>query len=145
MSLIVRPARQEDAPSIAAIRHAAYFSQPGHATGYGTLPLAKHMPLETVNTQIFIAASGALRAQILVVEDPATGQVISTAKWFLPVPEGESALDPQRLPKVNPEDRYLNGPLLGAYARAMAEKGMSGQGDRCCYRRFLWARNIFCS
>ncbi|KAL9102318.1 MAG: hypothetical protein Q9187_009139, partial [Circinaria calcarea] len=133
MSLIVRPARQEDAPSIAAIRHAAYLTKPGHATAYGTLPLADHMRLETVNTQIFIAASSALRAQILVVEDPATGQVISTAKWFLPVPEGERALELDRLPKVNPEDRYLNHTLLEAYMRAIAEKEMNGQEDRRCY------------
>jgi hypothetical protein len=142
MQLIVREARDEDAASIAAIRYAAYFPQPGHAQAYGRISFADHIHYDGFNTRQFIAASSLLHAQILVVEDAATNEIISTAKWFLPVGEGETAVDPSSLRKLSPEGRYLNMRLLTAYGDSMKNADQSTWKGRRCYRTLLLSRRI---
>jgi hypothetical protein len=137
MQLIVREARDEDAASIAAIRYAAYFPQPGHAQAYGRISFSDHIHYDGFNTRQFIAASSSLHAQILVVEDAATHEIISTAKWFLPVGEGETVTDPSSLRKLSPEGRYLNMRLLAAYGDSLKRADQSTWKGRRCYRMLL--------
>jgi len=135
--LIVREARDEDAASIAAIRYAAYFPQPGHAQAYGRVPFADHIHLDGFNTQQFIAKSTSLYARILVVEDTASKEIISTAKWFLPVRDGETAIDPSSLTKLNPSCGYLNLALLTTYNDSIETvEQVTWKGKRC-YRMLL--------
>jgi hypothetical protein len=134
MPLIVREAREEDAASIAAVRYAAYFPQPGHAQAYGRVPFDDHIHYDGFNNNQFITASRSLHAQILVVEDTATGEIISTAKWFLPVGEGEAVDDPNSLTKRIPDWQYLNMDLLRAYDKSVRKSEQSTWKGRRCYR-----------
>jgi hypothetical protein len=135
--LIVREARDEDATSIATIRYAAYFPQPGHAQAYGRVPFADHVYFDGFNTQQFIANSASLHAKILVVEDTATKEIISTANWFLPVRDGETAIDPSCLTKLNPSCRYLNLALLTTYNDSIETVEQATWKGKRCYRMLL--------
>ena len=135
--LIVREARDEDAASIAAIRYAAYFPQPGHAQAYGRVPFADHVYFDGFNTQQFIANSTSLHAKILVVEDTATKEIISTANWFLPVHDGETAIDPSSLTKLNPSCGYLNLALLTTYNDSIETVEQATWKGKRCYRMLL--------
>ena len=137
MPLIVREARDEDAASIAAIHYAAYYPQLGHAQAYGRVPLAEHVRYDGFNTRKFIAASSSLHARILVVEDSATEEIISTAKWFLPVGEGETAKDPSSLPKLDPDWLYLNIDLLTVYNASIHKAEQSTWEGKRCYSTLL--------
>jgi hypothetical protein len=137
MPLIVREAREEDAASIAAIRYEAYFSQPGHAHAYGRVPFADHVYFDGFNIRQFIAASSSLHAKILVVEDTAVNEIISTAKWFLPVAEGETAMDSSSLRTLGPGLWYLNMDLLTAYTDSIEKAEQSTWKGKRCYRTLL--------
>lgn len=137
MPLLVREAREEDASAIAAIRYAAYFPQPGHAQAYGRVPYADHVHYDGFNNRQFIAASDALHGLILVVEDTATGRIISTAKWFLPVNDGEIAKSPDSLTKLSPDSKYLNLDLLKAYDRSIWKSEKQTWKGRRCYSMLL--------
>jgi hypothetical protein len=134
MPLIVREALEEDADSIAAIRYAAYYPQPGHAQAYGRVPFDEHVRYDGFNIKQFLAASSSLHAQILVVEDTATGEIISTAKWFLPVDEGETVMDPSSLKVLTPDWRYLNLDLLTTYDCSIRTSEQTTWEGRRCYR-----------
>jgi hypothetical protein len=136
-ALVVREAREEDAPSIAAIRYAAYFPQPGHAQAYGRVPFADHVYLDGFNTRQFIANSISLHAQVLVVEDMATKEIISSANWFLPVRDGEAARDPSSLTKLNPSCGYLNLALLTTYNESIEAVEQATWKGKRCYRMLL--------
>jgi hypothetical protein len=140
--LIVREARDEDAASIAAIRYAAYFPQPGHAQAYGRVPFADHVYFDGFNTRQVIANSTSLHAQILVVEDTATKEIISTANWFLPVHDGETAIDPSSLTKLNPSCGYLNLALLTIYNDSIETVEQATWKGKRCYRMLLPRQKI---
>ena len=132
MTLIVREAREEDATSIAAIRYAAYSPQPGHAEAYGRVPFLDHVRCDGFNNRQFIAASSSLKAKILVVEDTDTNWIVSTAKWFMPVGEGETVKQPSSLQKIYPDWIYFQVELMQAYGRLTDEvEQRTWKGKRC--------------
>lgn len=137
MPLHVSPASETDAPRIAAIHMAAF--------GTNAMLLAQ-FPSPTVreNLQICIATKALAdikdpNVAVLVVRDDANGddEIISFAKWSLPVPQGAMCVE---APWLWPEGTNLK--VLNEWTAVVegAKERVVGKG--ACYRKFLSAIDV---
>lgn len=134
MPLHLSPASEPDAPGIAAIHMAAF--------GTNAMLLAQ-FPSPTVreNLQICIATKTLAdirdpKIAVLVVKDDENDhedEVVSFAKWSLPVGEGETCVE---APWVWPEGTDLE--VLERWSGLVEGAKERGVGEGGCYRKFLF-------
>lgn len=133
MPLRMSPASQSDASRIAAIHMAAF--------GTNAMLLAQ-FPTPTVRErlQLCIAAKALAdirdpKTAVLVVRDDESGngEVVSFAKWSLPVREGETYVE---APWVWPEGTNLE--VLDRWTRVVEGAKERVVGEGACYRKFVY-------